>query len=74
MWGEHDSMMWRGEDFWSLSMLGGGWLMFFGLILGTALVALLVVFFVRQHDTPGGIRRRLRTDSALSAVDTGSAA
>jgi hypothetical protein len=26
MWGDHDSMMWRGDDFWSLSMLGGGWL------------------------------------------------
>ena len=54
MWGEHESMMSRGDDFWSLSMLGGGWLMFFGLILGTALVVLLVVFFVRQTTHPSG--------------------
>ena len=48
-------MMWHGDDFWSLSMLGGGWLMFFGLILVTVLVVLLVVFLTRQATHPSGL-------------------
>ena len=54
MWGGHDSMMWDGHDSWSQGMLGGGWLMFFGLILGTVVVVLLVVFLVRQTTHPSG--------------------
>ncbi len=54
MWGEHHSMMWDGHDSWSQGMLGGGWVMLFGLILATVLVVLLVVFLVRQTTHPSG--------------------
>jgi putative membrane protein len=47
-------MMWHGDDAWSQTMVGGGWLMFLGLILVTVLVVLLVVFLVRQATHPSG--------------------
>lgn len=45
-------MMWDRGDHWSQGMAGGGWMMFIGLILGTALVVWLVVFLVRQTTHP----------------------
>ena len=45
-------MMWDRGDYWSQGMFGGGWLMSLGLILGTALVVLLVVFLVRLTAHP----------------------
>ena len=47
-------MMWDGHDGWSQTMVGGGWLVFLGLILVTVLVVLLVVFLVRQTAHPSG--------------------
>lgn len=49
-------MMWDCGDFWSQGFFGGGRLMFFGLILVTVAVVLLVAFLVRQttHPTVSG--------------------
>lgn len=48
-------MMWDCGDFWSQGFFGGGWLMFFGLILVTVAAVLLVVFLVRQTAPPTGM-------------------
>ena len=49
MGGGQTMMMWDGQ-----TTAGGGWLMFLGLILVTALVVMLVVFLTRQTTHPSG--------------------
>lgn len=49
-------MMWDWNDSWSHGYGGGGWLMFFGMILVTVAVVLLVVYLVRlSAGTTGGV-------------------
>ncbi|MFA4964957.1 MAG: SHOCT domain-containing protein [Thermoleophilia bacterium] len=47
-------MWWDGNDSWSHIGYGGGWVMFFGMILVTVALVLLVVFLVRQTTNAGG--------------------
>jgi putative membrane protein len=64
-------MMWNWDGSWSNGMAGGGWLMFFGMILVTVAVVLLVVYLVRQTTgAPGSQTQALPPSAAVPAPET----